>query len=114
LAATSARQPIAGTPAGVGPAEGWSVVLPHMAALALTAYSITKIGSSERAGVLIPMILAGMLFGLAMAKLPVLDSLAHLGALLTGAVQSTTSAATWPTAWRAVPAQSSLTSKFSP
>jgi transglutaminase-like putative cysteine protease len=86
LATATARQSIAATPQGFGPAEGWSVVLPHLAALALTAYSITKIGSSERAGVLIPMILAGMLFGLVMAKLPVLDSLAHLAALFTGTI----------------------------
>lgn len=64
-----------------------------MAALALTAFSITKIGRGERADVLLPVTLAGLLLGLALAKLPVLDSIAHLAAFVTGGFTVLTAAA---------------------
>ena len=54
--------------------------------MALTAYSITKIGAGERASVLVPVTVAGLLFGLPLAKLPILDAVAHLAALATGVV----------------------------
>ena len=71
-----------------GPAEGWSVLLPHIAALALTAFTISKIGVHDRAAVLIPITVGGLLFGLMLAKLALLDSVAHLMAMATGAIAS--------------------------
>lgn len=73
-----------GTSTRFGPVEGWSVLAPHIAALALTAYSITKIAPPDRAGVLVPIAVGGLFFGLILAKLPVLDAVAHLSAIVTG------------------------------
>lgn len=100
--AQAARNDRMGHPSGFNLAEGWGVLLPHIAALALTAYSITKIGSGERASVLVPMTVAGLLVGLVLAKLPILDAFAHLVALTIGSISVLTVATAHEIGWRTI------------
>lgn len=68
------------------PSEGWITLLLHILIIAITANSVLRVDQSDRSVVLVPLAIGGLLLGYFMARTPALDAIAHLLAVLLGAV----------------------------
>src|SRR4051794_15303936 len=81
------RRPWAAAP-DAAPSEGWITLLLHVLLIAITANSILRIGESQRAAVLIPLAIGGLILGVVFSRTPELDAYFHVAALSIGVFAS--------------------------
>lgn len=89
MAQASIPSPPIGRPATTAqppglPSEGWLTMLLHLVIVMIMANTVTHVDAGERAAVLIPLALGGVLFGACVARTPALDALSHGASLLIG------------------------------
>ena len=72
------------------PAEGWSVLIAHAVVVVTTGVAMARIPDAPGVGGVVTLALAGMIFGLVLAKVRTTDLLAHLAAFMVGIVGAVT------------------------
>ena len=70
------------------PTEGWFTFALHLVIIAMTASSVVRVDRDDRSAILIPLAAGGLLLGGLVARTPALDAVAHILALVSGAMSA--------------------------